>query len=183
MASTIWNQNLNAGEEWIASIVLATSAGIARNLSGCTFISQIRKHYKSISAKETVAVSIKSALEGQMELALTHVQTSNLKNGKYVYDIEMLNAPTLVVANATGTFVVGEIITGGTSSATGTIVAHPIGDLTSIIYIPVSGTFVAGEIITGDSENVYTATIGSTVVGKLERIIEGTIEIRPEVTR
>ena len=181
MASTIWNQNLNAGEEWIASIVLATSAGVIRNLSGCTFTSQIRKHYKSISAKETIGVSIKSALEGQMELTLTHVQTSNLKNGKYVYDIEMLNAPTLVVANATGTFVAGEIITGGTSSATGTIVSHPVG-LTSIIYISVSGTFVAGEIITGSTAGV-TATIGSTVVGKLERIIEGTIEIRPEVTR
>jgi hypothetical protein len=183
MASTIWNQNLNAGEEWIASIVLATTAGIARNLSGCTFTSQIRKHYKSISAKETIAVSINSALEGQMGLTLTHVQTSNLKNGKYVYDIEMLNAPTLVVANAQGAYAVGETITGGTSSAIGTIVSHPSNDLINITYILVSGTFVAGEIITGDSENVYTATIGSTVVGKLERIIEGTIEIRPEVTR
>ena len=40
------------------------------------------------------------------------------------------------------------------------------------------------EVITGDSGNAYTATISSAnLLGRKERIIEGTIEMRPEVTR
>ena len=58
MASTIWNQNLNAGEDWTASLVLATGAGVARDLTGCTFTSQVRRHYKSVSPKEIIAVSV-----------------------------------------------------------------------------------------------------------------------------
>ena len=117
-----------------------------------------------------------------MGLALTNVQTSNLKFGKYLYDIEMLNAPKLTVSVAQGAYDVGETITGGTSLATGIIVSHPPGDLTNIAYYVVSGIFEVGEIITGGTSG-YTATIDSMELGLLERIIEGTIEIRPEVTR
>lgn len=182
MATTIWNQNLNAGEDWVASLVLATGGGTARDLTGCTFTSQVRRHYKSVSPKETIAISVENSTAGQMGLALTNVQTSNLKFGKYLYDIEMLNAPKLIVSVAQGAYDAGETITGGTSLATGIIVSHPPGDLTNIAYYVVSGIFEVGEIITGGTSG-YTATIDSMELGLLERIIEGTIEIRPEVTR
>ncbi|SVB55209.1 uncharacterized protein METZ01_LOCUS208063 [marine metagenome] len=182
MASTIWNQNLNAGEDWTASLVLATGAGVARDLTGCTFTSQVRRHYKSVSPKEIIAVSVENSTAGQMGLALTNVQTSNLKYGKYLYDIEMLNAPKLIVSLAQGAYDVGETITGGTSGATGIIVSHPPGELTNIAYYVVAGTFETNEEITGGTTG-YTATIGSLELGLLERIIEGTIDIRPEVTR
>lgn len=179
MASTIWNQNLNAGEYWTAELVLATSAGVARNLTGCTFTSQIRKHHKSVSAKETIAVSTKNTLAGEMVVSLTNTQTTNLKDGRYVYDIEMINAPTLVVSNASGAMTTGETIT-GTSGATGIIVAH--SPLTSISYYVVSGIFIAGDVITGGASG-ETTTVVSLTTGIKERIIEGTIVIRPEVTR
>jgi hypothetical protein len=181
MASTIWNQNLNAGEYWTAELILATAAGVARNLTGCTFTSQIRKHYKSVSAKETIAVTTKNELAGEMGVSLSDTQTTNLKNGKYVYDIEMVNAPTMVLSGASGAMTVGETIT-GTSGATGTVVSHQPSELTSISYIVVSGTFVASDVITGGTSG-ETATVVSLTDGLKERIIEGTIEIRPEVTR
>jgi hypothetical protein len=74
----------------------------------------------------------------------------------------------------------GETITRGTSGATGIIVAH--SPLTNITYYVVSGIFVASDVITGGTSG-ETATVVSLVDGIKERIIEGTIEIRPEVTR
>jgi len=181
MASTIWNQNLNAGEEWIASLVLADANGVARSLRGCGFESQIRRHYKSAEAKTTIDVTILDAVAGSMQVKLTEAQTTSLKDGRYIYDIEMFNAPTLTVTNQSGIFVVDEIITGGTSGATGTVLKHENGVVT---YARSLGTFHLDEVITGDSGNAYTATISSAnLLGRKERIIEGTIEMRPEVTR
>lgn len=53
-------------------------------------------------------------------------------------------------APSTGTFTVGETVTGGTSTATGTVVSVNTG---SIVITPVSGTFVAGETVTGGSSS------------------------------
>ena len=179
MASTIWNQDINAGEEWSASIILATSAGVARDLTGCSFSSHIKRHHKSAGPKETIAITIDNPSAGQMSLKLTNAQTTKLKSGRYVYDIEMNQAPTLTVSNPSGAMTVGETFTGGTSGATGTVVVHT--PLTTISYVPVSGTFVADETLTGDS-SAMTATLDSINTSLLERVIEGKIDIRPEVT-
>jgi len=181
MASTIWNQNLNAGEAWEAEIVLATPAGAARSLRGCEFESQIRRHYKSASAKTTINVSIIAAATGEMKLSLSEAQTTALKNGMFIYDVEMINAPTLEVADASGAFVVDEVITGTTSGATGVVLAH---SGTKVTYARSTGVFLLSEVITGSANGVTaTTTNDSDVIGKRERIIEGSIEIRPEVTR
>lgn len=179
MASTIWNQNLNAGEQWTAELVLATAAGNARDLTGCTFTSQIRRHYKSVLVKEAITVSIINGTAGQMGVSLTNTQTTNLKDGKYVYDIEMVNAPKLVVSDPSGAMTVGETIT-GTSGATGIVVSHT--PLINIVYTTISGTFVASDVVTGGT-SAMTATVVSQTAGIKERIIEGSIVIRPEVTR
>ncbi len=71
-------------------------------------------------------------------------------------------APTLTVTGATGTFIAGETITGGTSSATGTVIAH--SPLTTITFVVTSGTFAGTETITG-SANSYTATMAGLAVG------------------
>lgn len=180
MASTIWNQNLNAGEAWTAEIVLATPAGAARSLRGCRFDSQIRRHYKSAGAKTTISISIVNAIAGEMKLQLTEAQTTSLKDGQYIYDVEMINAPTMTIADPTGSYVVDEVITGGTSGATGTVLAL---EGTKLTYATSTGTFHINEQIIGGT-NGFTATITDVdTIGIRERIIEGKIEIRPEVTR
>ena len=144
MASTIWNQNLNAGEEWIASIILADSNGAARSLRGCEFESQIRRHHKSAVPKTTIGVTVENATTGQMGLTLTETQTSALKDGRWIYDVEMNNAPTLTVADQSGVYVIDEVITGGTSGATGTVLKHENGVVT---YARSLGTFHLNELL------------------------------------
>ena len=71
-------------------------------------------------------------------------------------------APTLTVVNATGTFIPGEIITGGTTGATGTVIDHTVA--TTVTFVVTSGTFAGTETITGGT-NSYTATMAGLATG------------------
>lgn len=68
--------------------------------------------------------------------------------------------PTLTVSGATGTFIAGETITGGTSGATGTVISH--SPSTTITFVVTSGTFAGTETITGTT---HTATMVSLAAG------------------
>lgn len=71
----------------------------------------------------------------------------------------------LPISGANGTFTVGETVTGGTSSATGTVALSSNGEF--LLLTSPSGTFTAGETITGGSSG-FTATVttySATVYG------------------
>ncbi len=67
---------------------------------------------------------------------------------------------------AVSTFAVGHTITGGTSSATGTItqVFTSASGVQTLVFTPVSGTFVEGETIT-DGTSSATAKIATVFAG------------------
>ena len=90
MASTKWNQDINAGEDWTATLILSYANGAARNLTGYTIDSKIKRHYKSVTNKEAIVVTVLDAAAGEIQLKLTNTQTSNLKSGKYLYDVELI---------------------------------------------------------------------------------------------
>ena len=178
MSATKWNNDLNAGQDWMATLnILIADATANRNITGCTLASQIRRHWKSVSSKTTLGIMILDATTGSIRLMLTAAQTTLLKSGKYVYDIEMTNPHTLSVKEATGTFTTDEVITGATSGATGVVIAH--SPATQITYTVTTGTFSGTEIINGTTHN---AKLVSNDGQPIERVIEGVLTIRPEVT-
>jgi len=60
------------------------------NLTNYTFKSQMRKHPGATSGVTTFTSSIYgNAANGQVKLGLTTSQTANLKDGRYVYDVEL----------------------------------------------------------------------------------------------
>lgn len=71
-----------------------------------------------------------------------------------------------------GTFTVGETVTGGTSTATGTVVSVVAGAIT---ITSLTGTFVAGETITGGSSaatgTVLVYTVRNRIVGINDQIV------------
>jgi|TARA_Y100000296_G_C5162976_1_gene252921 hypothetical protein len=83
---------------------------------------------------------------------------------------------TLSVA-ASGSFTVGETITGGSSSATTSIITKP--DSTSMTITVPSGTFTSGETITGSSSSA-TTTVSSAVSFE---DVQSTIDILSAVIR
>tara|TARA_B100000029_G_scaffold274183_1_gene268993 strand:+ start:561 stop:899 length:339 start_codon:yes stop_codon:yes gene_type:complete len=88
MAAVKWNQDLNAGQDWFADINVLDTEGVARDITGFTFESLVKRHYKSINSIP-ITVTVVNPITGNITLALTAAQTSLLKHGKYLYDIEM----------------------------------------------------------------------------------------------
>jgi hypothetical protein len=97
-------------------------------------------------------------------LAYTSLDISDINSIKAIYDSGNTSndavAPTLTVSGATGTFIAGETITGGTSGAKGTVIAHT--PATTITFVVTSGTFAGTEAINGTT---YTATMVSLAAG------------------
>ena len=56
--------------------------------------SDVKRHFKSASAKTSVNIMVNDASQGLITLSLTNAQTSLLKNGKYVYDVELTTTAT-----------------------------------------------------------------------------------------
>ena len=70
--------------------------------------------------------------------------------------------PTLTISNSTGTFTVGEIITGTSSGATGRVIIN--SPSTTIQYVVLSGTLTTNDQITGGTSG-YMATVTATTTG------------------
>ena len=108
-------------------------------------------------------------------LAYTSLDISDINSIKAIYDSGNTGtdavAPTLTVSGATGTFLAGETITGGTSGATGTVIAHT--PLTVITFVVTSGTFAGTETITGTT---YSATMAGLAVGDTESKANWTLD-------
>jgi len=95
MPATVWNQNVNAGQDWEANLNLLQADGTTnRDITGHTLSSELRRHFKSVSPKASVNIVINDAATGLITLSLTNAQTSLLKNGKYVYDVELTTTAT-----------------------------------------------------------------------------------------
>ena len=95
MPATVWNQNVNAGQDWMAQIHLLIADGTAnRDITGQTLSSDVKRHFKSVSPKTSVNIMVNDASQGLITLSLSAAQTSLLKNGKYVYDVELTTTAT-----------------------------------------------------------------------------------------
>jgi hypothetical protein len=94
----------------------------------------------------------------------------NAESGPRTYlprDVTALYDPThLVVTGISGTFTVGETITGGTSSDTAVVVSVDTGE--GKIYIEaLDGDFTNGETITGGTSGATATMSGTRVPGKI----------------
>jgi hypothetical protein len=72
-----------------------------------------------------------------------------------------LRTRKLVHAGYTGTFVYGELVTGGTSAATGRVA---VIETNSLFVYAVTGTFGAAEILTGGTSGATCTTNGATSI-------------------
>lgn len=85
-----------------------------------------------------------------------------------MWEAAMLNgaeANTIAVGTITGTYTIGETITGGTSSATGRVLKQASGSDGSIGFISLSGTFQSGETVTGGSSGATSTSSGAPAAG------------------
>lgn len=83
---------IDQGTTFTASIDLAQDDETAINVASSTFTSQIRKSYYSSNPTANLTVSILDASNGKISLSLTASQTANIKAGRYLYDVKMVDS-------------------------------------------------------------------------------------------
>ena len=61
---------------------------VSVNLSNYTVRSQMRRSYYSINASAQIVCSITDASNGEITMSMTASNTSNIKAGRYLFDLE-----------------------------------------------------------------------------------------------
>jgi uncharacterized membrane protein YfhO len=88
MATYASNIVISGNEDFSQTFNLESSAdNSALNLTDYTISSQMRKYAGSSTATDFTATIVSPATSGKVSIALTSGATSNLKEGRYVYDV------------------------------------------------------------------------------------------------
>jgi len=85
--ATVSNLVIDQGTTFSLTMQLDNEDGSDKDLSNYTVTSQIRKSYYSNTY--TSFTTAKINLTGELTISLTAAETSSLKAGRYVYDIEI----------------------------------------------------------------------------------------------
>ena len=88
--AAVSNLAIDQGTTYSVTITVTDDTGSARNLTSYTVRSQMRKSYYT-NANVAFSANIASPADGTVTLDLTATQTSALKPGRYVYDVELVS--------------------------------------------------------------------------------------------
>lgn len=95
-AKTAENFSIDQGANFSRTLTVTTDGTTAYDISGLTLTGQMRKSYASESASATFTTSIVSGTDGTYKIELANADTTNLDDGRYVYDVEInLNDSTV----------------------------------------------------------------------------------------
>lgn len=95
--------DIDQGSDFTSVIELENNDGTPMDLRGFSVYSQFRKSYGSITAYQ-FETSIVDALNGKISLSLPGMTSSNIRPGRYLYDVE-------ITSNSFKTRVIEGIIT------------------------------------------------------------------------
>ena len=86
--ATVTNLYIDQGTDFNAILTITNPNGTIMDLSGFTVVSQFRKSYQSSTAVNFTA-SIYDAEAGKILLHLDPEDTTDIKAGRYLYDVEV----------------------------------------------------------------------------------------------
>jgi hypothetical protein len=89
MVSGYTNLIIESGSTFSQELTLTNPDGTSINLTGYSAASKMRKSYWSNFNVYDLTVTISSPSEGKLILSATPTQTSSIKPGRYVYDVEI----------------------------------------------------------------------------------------------
>jgi len=89
--ATVRNIVIDQGTTFTLSITVSDFTDTPINLTGYTLRSQMRKSYNS-NTYTAFTVTSDEPTEGEINLSLTATQTSALRYGRYVYDVEIVSS-------------------------------------------------------------------------------------------
>lgn len=89
--ANVTNLTIDQGSNVSVTILVTDSTGSARNITGYTGRSQLRRSYFSTS-NTSFTVTITNPTEGEVVLSMSADTSANLKYGRYVYDVELVSS-------------------------------------------------------------------------------------------
>jgi hypothetical protein len=84
------------GTDFSITLDLSNDDGTAINVAGYSLTSSIRKSYYSANVTANLTVSITDAANGNIRLSMNSATTSNIKAGRYLYDVKMQDTSSVV---------------------------------------------------------------------------------------
>lgn len=91
--ATVYNLAIDQGANFLSTITVTDSTGSARNLASYSARGQLKRSYNSVSNVQ-FTVEINNPSEGEIQVSLNADETANLKYGRYVYDLELIDGIT-----------------------------------------------------------------------------------------
>jgi len=88
--ATIENIVIDQGQTFSFSLTLSNTDGTAKDLSDYTVTSQMRKSYYTSTATDFTTAKVD--LTGEITISLSATETSAIKAGRYVYDVEIASS-------------------------------------------------------------------------------------------
>lgn len=92
--ATIAYLDIDQGSDFSAVMELENDNSTPMNLSGFSVYSQFRKSYGSTVAYSFNAVVL-NASQGTIKLSLSGIASSNIKPGRYLYDVEIISSTSV----------------------------------------------------------------------------------------
>ena len=198
MAAVKWNQDVNAGQDWMADINLLLKDGNNRDITKHALAGQIKRHFKSVNVKENITIQVMDPVTGNIRLMLSSTQTTNLKFGKWLYDVEVTDRRGSYVTlsgDGTGAEAVATVAADGTISAI-TVTKGGSGYTSATVTIEDTRVDGDGNSIATGTGATATATIENEIVKAItvdtggsdyilqivDRVCEGIFNVKPEIT-
>ena len=103
------NLSVNTSTSFDQSFTLTNDDGSALNLTGYTILAQIRKHSSSSTAVSFATTSV-APTTGVLKLSLDPSDTTDLKPGRYVYDIVLTDTSSVKTRVVEGSVIVSKTV-------------------------------------------------------------------------
>ena len=96
--AAIANLRIDQGTTFSSNVTLANNDGTAFDLTNHSVEAKMAKGYQSTKTRTSITCTISAdATTGVITLSLTADQTSSLEEGRYVYDLEILQTSSSTV--------------------------------------------------------------------------------------
>lgn len=102
--------HIDAGSTFSTDVTVNDASGVPLNLSDYQARAQLRKSYYSTTAIDFVVVKT-DASAGILNMSISAANTSNIRPGRYVYDVEIESSANVVTRIFEGIVVVSPGVT------------------------------------------------------------------------
>jgi len=102
---------LDQGTDFNFDLNLTNDDGVAINVANYAFTSSIRKSYYSTSVSANLTVTVINAANGNVICALNAATTSNIKAGRYLFDVKQIDNVNITTRLVEGIITVNPQVT------------------------------------------------------------------------